>query len=283
MTGVPAIPIHANNPLSTRSGGNRIPILMYHDIRADGGERIGPLMTNPAYVLAEGQFAAQVKYLHEKGYKSVSLAQLIDQDKSLEKNSVVLTFDDGWASNYSLAMPMLREYGLAATVFVVSDFVDTQQYMSWQQLKEMGEAGFSIQSHTAGHRALSVLKDSEIKDELGKSKAVLEDKLGSMVEFLSTPHGMIDERVVQIAHSTGYKGICTSEPGYRHRLGRPAVLHRINVSGKYDLESFGRILRGDPGVFIPLILSKKVKSLSKRLLGYKTYRAIYDLRYRRQH
>lgn len=258
----------------------RIPILMYHDVCEDEEQKRASSMTGPAYVITKARFAEQMKYLAGNGYKCISLAHLIG--KVPDENSIVLTFDDGWKSNYLPAMPIMRKYGLSATVFVVSGFVNTEGYMSWKQLNEMYEAGFSIQSHTAGHRALNLLSDAEITDELGRSKAVLEDNLGVRVDFLSAPHGMIDKRVIRIANSLDYKGICTSEPGYKHHFGRPAIFHRINVSGKCELHSFMKILRGDPSVFIPLIVSKKLKNLTKSVLGYKTYRAIYDLRYRRQ-
>ncbi len=197
----------------------RIPILVYHQVSEVGERQKKVRSTNPAYSLPVTRFREQMEYIKEHDYRTLSLDEVIDQSTHNHEKCVVITFDDGWANNYSNALPILAELGLTATVFVVTDFVGRQAYMGWGELAEMHNGGISIQSHTASHRPLSVLPSNEIFSELGNSKKTIEDRLDTSIEFLSAPHGMINQRVTDGARSTGYKAICTSEPGFKHSSG----------------------------------------------------------------
>ncbi len=258
----------------------KIPILMYHEVSAVGDSKEEVRHTNPSYVLSVSKFREQMQYLHANGFNTVTLQDVLDGTGSQEQNSVVLTFDDGWMSNYTNAFPIFNNMGLTATIFVITDFIGTAKYMNWNQLKEMAEAGISVQSHTAGHSALSTLSGGEIKHELERSKATIEDHLGLSVDFLSAPHGMIDKSVIDIAGSIGYRGICTSEPGFRHGCGNPAIFKRVNITGSCRMSDFKGIVRGNCAAIFPAICSKGIKNLIKKFLGYNNYRRIYRLRYR---
>ena len=152
--------------------------------------------------------------------------------------------------------------------------------MGWDQLREMNKEGISIQSHTASHKPLSVLETNEIMYELEESKKSIEDQLGSAVDFLSAPHGMINHKVIDIAREVGYKAICTSEPGFTHSWSNPAILRRINISDRYEIVAFKKIIQANYMAIISVLFSKTVKNLTKKLLGYNNYRKLYRLRYR---
>ena len=130
------------------------------------------------------------------------------------------------------------------------------------------------------HRPLSDLSTANIKYELEQSKKSIEDNLGSPVEFLSAPHGMINQSVMNIASTIGYKAICTSEPSFSHTLGTPAILNRINVSDRYEISTFEKIVQANQMSILPAIVSKKIKNFAKIMLGYNSYRKIYRIRYR---
>jgi peptidoglycan/xylan/chitin deacetylase (PgdA/CDA1 family) len=264
-------PEHHNKP--------KIPILMYHQVSELTKTTKKIRSTNPAYSLSVKQFSEQMRYLHENDYQTLSLSKLLDQTAPYHQKAVVLTFDDGWADNYTNAFPILKKFRLTATIFVITDFVGKPEYADWAQLREMSKDGISIQSHTVTHSPLPLLHTNEIMYELGTSKKSIEDHLGSVVEFLSVPHGMINQEVANASRAAGYKGICTSEPGLSHRLMDPAILKRINVSSRYDISRFEKIIQANCMLLVSLKFSKKGKNLIKKFLGYNNYRRIYRLRY----
>ncbi len=254
------------------------PVLMYHEVTAASEQDKTVRKTNPAYCVTADTFRGQMEHLASGGFRSLSLDDLLAGVAG--PKGVVITFDDGWDNNHSAAWPILAELGLTATIFVVSGFMGQPGYMTWEQVRELADAGISIQSHTVSHRPLGLLADGEIRAELEDSKRAIEDRIGRAVQHISMPQGVFDRRVIAMAAHAGYRSVSTSEPGVRHRGGNPAVLGRINVSGGYDLGTFGRIVAGDRSVLLPMILNKKAKNFVKGLVGYGTYRKLYRLCYR---
>jgi peptidoglycan/xylan/chitin deacetylase (PgdA/CDA1 family) len=259
---------------------SKVPILMYHSVSKLPEREKRIRNTNPAYSLSVSQFSEQMHYLHENDHRTLSLNELIHPTVNRHLKGVVITFDDGLANNYTNAFPILKKLNLTATIFVITDFVGKPKYVDWSQLKEMSREGISIQSHTVSHRPLVGLKNDQLRYELDGSKKCIEDHLGSRVDFLSVPHGMINHRVMDIGRAVGYKAICTSEPGFSHSYGNPAILRRIRISGRYKIFDFEKIVEASYRPILLAIFSKKVKNLIKTLLGYNNYRRIYRLRYR---
>ena len=264
-----------------REAGPRAAILMYHSIVSPGEERSASGPGNPDYELPLDLFSEQMRMVREGSYRTLTLDELLDADSPVSEDGtvVVVTFDDGWSDNYSNALPVLNEYGLKATVFVITGFVGRENYLDWGRLREMQSEGVSVQSHSHGHRPLSVLSDGEIRSELQKSKRLIEDRLGTPVHFLSAPHGMVDRRLIQEARVSGYRGICTSEPGFRHQYGSPAVFSRINISARFDAGKFKSVIRQKRSAVLTDMVLKKTKNLAKKSLGYEKYRKLYELRY----
>lgn len=251
---------------------------MYHEVWKSTESIISH--TNPAYVLTARNFSRQMHYLRNSGHTTLWLDEYLDCSLDNEQQSVIITFDDGWYNNYSQAFPVLKELGLKATIFVVTDFIGQKGYMDWPQLEEMQKNGISIQSHTASHGALTEKSEAQIGKELRLSKNKIEDRLGKTVQFMSAPHGMVDKRVVDAAIAAGYRAICTSEPGFLHSPGRLAVLRRINISETGGLLTFQRICEKNGFAILPMVLSKQLKRVVKRMLGYAIYRKMYRIRYR---
>ena len=151
--------------------------------------------------------------------------------------------------------------------------------MDWKQLREMSEAGISIQSHTASHKPLAQLGKAEVKYELGTSKKILEYHLGTLVNFLSLPHGVFNDKVMKMAQDAGYQAVCTSEPGFSHGYKHLPVMKRINISGSFSIEVFSKIVQKNESILTSMVFSKKMKNLAKKVVGYDLYRKVYNLRY----
>ncbi len=205
------------------SSGPKILVLNYHQI----GNNFTPLCV-PTQLFDE-----QMAYLKDNGYITITPEELyegITGNMVLPERPVLITFDDGYVDNYVNAMPIIKKYGMRATVFVVPGFTDVQaNYLTWDQLKEMEKNGFNIQSHTLNHRALEELPDDEIRAELLNSKLLLEKNLGHEINFLAYPTGTYNLHIAGIAKDVGYKGAYTIKYGGVDKGSNIYALERVPI------------------------------------------------------
>jgi peptidoglycan/xylan/chitin deacetylase (PgdA/CDA1 family) len=144
-----------------------------------------------------------------------------------------VTFDDAYRSVGELALPLLRELGVPATVFAPTRFVgdatprgwkgtdmwaDTDWaheiiVMDWTELRELVEAGWEVGSHTKTHRRLPELGDRELADELAGSRDEIERGVGTSCRSVAYPYGALDRRVARAARAAGYAAAGGVLPG----------------------------------------------------------------------
>ncbi|MDO8656724.1 MAG: polysaccharide deacetylase family protein, partial [Nanoarchaeota archaeon] len=151
---------------------HRVPILMYHEV----GHSDSPWCITPQ------QFEAQMAYLHEQGYTTLSLTQLqqkISQNLPLLQKSVVITFDDGRKGVHAHAFPILQRFGFTATIYIVSSWVEGQnipaeesysEFLTWDELQQLANANFEIGSHSFSHKNMSTLDAGELERELSEAE-----------------------------------------------------------------------------------------------------------------
>ena len=130
--------------------------------------------------------------------------------------SLALTFDDGYASLAEHAFPLLADLGLHALVFVVTDFAGRDndwdvhygwrrfRHLSWDDLAYWQERGIEVHSHGATHSRLTWLSDTQVADELGRSRAAITRHLGTTPAGIGYPFGAVDARVRALAAAAGY-------------------------------------------------------------------------------
>lgn len=196
--------------------------------------------------VSEEQLHAQISYLAQRGYVGLTLSESerLRRKGTLPHRSLVLTFDDGYASTLR-ALPILDDFQFPGTVFVVTDFVDSGEPLSWYGITEwlqpetieelrplrwddaamLIERGWEVGSHTMSHPLLTRLDDQELSEELVQSRRTIEARLGSCTS-LAYPYGVADERVASAAAEAGYEVACTltfahvaDEPLRRARVG----------------------------------------------------------------
>lgn len=214
-----------------------VPILMYHQIKhAPKDKALRSLCVSPE------KFEKQVKFLLQRGFRTISLDQLIgakDRDSKNPRKTFVITFDDGCLDNYTNAFPILLKYGLAATVFVVSDYMGAMKrwgtckgtrLMTWGQAREMSKHGISFQSHTCTHPDLTKLDHNSALPELKDSRKKIEDALGVPVWHFAYPFARYDERTIELVKEVGYRSACagTFSPGGRF------CIERFECSNAFD-------------------------------------------------
>ncbi len=174
-------------------------ILTYHCI---GYEK------NNGLKLPEQQFRQQMKYIKDNGYTTITLDQLYKfmlENKPVPQKSVVITFDDGYVDNYQYAYPILKEFNLKATIFVISKTIDKRQnYMTSNQLKELQANGIDIESHTLDHEDLPTLSYEKQLNILKESKKTLEKVLCKKVNYIAYPYAKYNPDTIRAARDAGY-------------------------------------------------------------------------------
>lgn len=236
--------------------GISVPVLCYHlNERSDvdlGG-----------YNVPAAKFAEQMDYLYRQGYRTIRLAEFLKiigghPPADLPRRPILLTFDDGALTNYTVVLPVLKKYNFTALLFPYVTMLSAKKkrYMRWSHLRELASGGrFEIGSHTYWHPRLPGLTRKEIHVQLQKSKERLERKLGVRVLALSYPFGLYDRRVIEEAKRVGYRAAFTIYPGENQSGDDPFTLNRYMVVHRHTLKNFGRLLalksprgiRLDPG------------------------------------
>ena len=225
----------------------QLPILMYHYLStppADADIYRKDLSVPPAL------FAAHLDRLLAEGYTTISLYQLqeyLAQGAPLPEKPVIITFDDGYRDNYENAFPLLRERGMTATFFVVTDFIDEERpaYLTWAMVREMYAGGMSIESHGRNHVSLKN-KDTDylVWQALG-SLETIEHELGVRPRFVSYPAGEFDQLTIDIFKSADYWAGATTVQGATHNGADPFRLPRVRVRNTTTPDDLSELLALD--------------------------------------
>ena len=184
--------------------GSTLPILTFHAL-----ENQHSAVSFPQALFREG-----IARLRENNYSAISLSeavQLLRGGGNLPARTLVITFDDGYHSIYQIAFPVLMEHEMVATVFLTvgESHVEApdkrlaqfngRQMLSWNEIREMQDAGFDFGAHTLTHPDLTQLSAERIEAEMRDSKAIIEDALGIAADSFAYPYGRHNRQVREIA------------------------------------------------------------------------------------
>jgi peptidoglycan/xylan/chitin deacetylase (PgdA/CDA1 family) len=205
--------------------------------------------------VAMPRFQSQMMVLARRATETVGPLNCVEN-----RRPVMLTFDDGFAEHLTVGT-FLREHSLIGTFFVISGFLRETGHLSAHDVKELAALGHRIGSHTATHRSLPSLSNTQIVDELSGSKAALEDLTGQAVDWLAPPGGLLCPRSLAIATELGYKVVRTMDWGYAP-LPLAGEVPCLPILPQYSLRSFERLLDGHAMIWL-----SHVKRPLKRVLG----------------
>ena len=203
-----------------------IPVLEYHMIT----ETASP--DEELYNVPPSDFREQMDYLRQEGYTTISMMDYAKARKGkieLPANPIILTFDDGYENNYTVLLPILEEYGLKATVYMVTNNIGRQGYLSWNQLRDMQERGIEIGSHTANHQPLTMLDPLKQEEEMKLSKLLLEWNGIHTVFSFSYPNGAFSADMPGMLERNDYLTAVTGDDGLNTLGTNPYLLQRINI------------------------------------------------------
>ncbi len=227
-------------PTAPEKRKTKVPILVYHRIGLTAGSSPGlRRMTVTADV-----FGQQMKFLQDSGYHVITFSELADffeQGHELPTLPVIITFDDGWVTQYENALPFLSKYHFPATFFVVTDYIGHRGFVSWPQLQTLLTDGMKIGSHSRSHPRLAKIADPALMwDQIYNSKVILESQLEVPVAEFAYPYGSYNTPAVDMVKAAGYRvgrGCCS---GVAHTSTDVFALRAIMVPN--DLTKFQKYI-----------------------------------------
>ncbi len=210
-----------------------VPILMYHALAVPPvGAPYPELYVRPA------DFAAQIRWLAAHKYQAVTLDRVLAYWRgrtTLPLLPVVLTFDDGYSSDYTVAMPVLRAQGWAGVLNLqVGNLVPLRVRM-------LIRSGWEVDAHTFTHPDLTTVGAAQLRQEVGGSRRAIRRLYGVPVNTFCYPAGRYDAGVIEAVRAAGYEAATTTRPG----LARPAApyeLARVRIDGSDGVRGFVRKL-----------------------------------------
>lgn len=212
----------------------QVPVIFYHKIdRPAPDSRVRGGFTPPA------RFARQMAYLKRRGYVFYTASELVEHYRThgrFPPKGIAVTLDDGWEDNYTNAFPVLKRFGIKATIFTIPSCIGRTAYnaqaegesarphLSREQILEMAAEGIEFGSHTLSHKLLHEIPPAEVRAEIFESKRQLEELLQKPCKVLAYPAGFFSETAKEICREAGHTAAFTTHYG----PDRPLDLYALN-------------------------------------------------------
>lgn len=234
-------------------------VLSYHKIGAEPP----PGDWQSWYYVPEDLFAEQLSWFAADGWTVVGIDELrtaLDDPAAVPERSLLLTFDDGYASFVRTALPVLQSFGYPAVLFMPTDHVGgtnswdwgrepDEPLCDWDALAHVHAAGIAVQPHGASHRSMSELSPLEWHEELERAKECLEDRLQAPADVIAYPYGDdagMPPGLRSVLEQTGYRAAFLYGGGPNPvPFSDPYRLSRLALGPDSDLAA---LVRGAPVV-----------------------------------
>jgi peptidoglycan/xylan/chitin deacetylase (PgdA/CDA1 family) len=222
-------------PAVTFNEDAQVSLLGYHEFTDSAGK------VTQMRIHAD-KFRAQMEAIDEAGIEVISLADFIawkKGERSIPDPSILITIDDGWKSTYTVAYPILKEFGFPFSIFLYKTYVDGGgRALKTSQIKEMLESGLvELGSHSWSHPLSGRTfrnegsnplgeedYDAYLERELRDSKSFLEERFGVEVTTFAFPGGIFNDAILEKGKGVGYEMMVTVAPR-RATWGMP--IHQV--------------------------------------------------------
>ena len=241
-----------DTPVLVSETSIKVPIVMYHHINQRQGSQ-------GAYVLSPDELEKDLVFLQKKGYTTIHMADLINyvyNGTSLPERPIVLTFDDGYESNYVYAYPLLQKHGMKGVIAVVGEYSAlysagedhniNYSHVTWDEIKELHDSGIlEIQNHTynlhtiSDARRGSAIRKGEnveayqkmLKEDLVKLQQILYEVTGAYPNTFVYPFGYVSKESLSVIRNTGFLASFSCEERINHIVRDPECLYLL---GRYN-------------------------------------------------
>lgn len=217
-----------------------VPVLLYHSIAS------GATVDDPWQVRLD-DFRSDMEAVARTGRTALTATaygQWLRGAVELAGPAVLVTFDDGYADTAELALPVLREYGLAATVFVTTGWVGRPGMLSRSAVAALGGPSTEIGAHSVTHPHLDTLGPAAARGELSIAREVLEDWTGDWVTSVAYPHGSHSRRTAALARDCGYQTAHAVKNCLSHPWDDVFAVGRYTVHARTGRATVAAVLAG---------------------------------------
>ena len=191
-----------------------------------------------------------------------------DSDKLL----YMITFDDGYVSDYTIVFPLLESLGVRATFFINTSNIGRPGFLNWSMVTEMQKKGNVFGSHGHNHFKMTNLSLQESKYEFIKSKELYELNTGKELKLFSFPYGCYNNNLLSLSIECGYKNCFNSKHGVIGLIG--VVIPRNSINSSMDMDDIHKVLSSSFATRVRWFFEDHIKNNMKRLLGVKLYQRI---------
>lgn len=218
-------------------------ILMYH--------RFGE-SDFPSTSVEMDQFEAHIEELTNGDYAILPLSEIVDAvlaGKPLPDRAVAITVDDAYTSVYENAWPILKREGLPFTLFVATEPVDRAipGYMSWEQIRELHQAGVIIGSQAVTHPHMPSRSVERNRLELADSASRIAEQIGEAPMLFAYPYGEASADIMQLTKEQGYRAAFGQHSGVANGSSDPYYLPRFPINVNYGgIDRFRRLVNAKP-------------------------------------
>ncbi|MDR3644504.1 MAG: polysaccharide deacetylase family protein [Clostridia bacterium] len=239
----------------------RLPIIMYHEIRAYNNNRMA---------ISPYEFESDLRYLQRNGYTTITMTDLIHyvyDDMPLPEKPIILTFDDGYLNNYAYAFPLLKKYHMTAVLSVIGKNADDftrvpdknldYSHATWDQLAEMARSGcFEIQNHTYNMHTITYKRygcaknageseehyEKALTDDLMRCQQEISDNLGTVPNTFTYPYGNVSSDSLAIIKKLGFLASLSCKYGINLIDRNPDGLYCLMRISRYHDVSLSKTL-----------------------------------------
>lgn len=202
----------------------RVPILVYHDLGSPP-----PSENYPGLYVSDADFEAEMAWLHQQGYEAVTLDEMMDDffhDGTLPAKPIVITFDNGYVPQATLAPAVMSKYGWPGVLNEI-----TVDHLSNARLDSLVKIGWEIDSHSLTHPDLTQLDPTELQQQVVNSRRFLQRVLHVPVNSFCYPSSRYNAAVVAAVKAAGYTNAVTENPGFATPQSDPYLLPRFEIEG----------------------------------------------------
>lgn len=223
------------NKLEAHQLKPEIPVLCYHQVR---NWQATDSKSARTYILPPEKFAAQMKLLADSGYHAITPDELLGylhKKSALPAKPVILSFDDGTASQFLNAVPVINQYHFKAVFFLMTVSLNKSMYMNTQQVKTLSDDGFVIGCHSWDHHNVTGYANNDWPTQLEKPKQFLEEITGRPVEYFAYPNGIWNEAAITHLKSYNYKA-AFQLADKQNAVDPDYTIRRIIVDGNWNAQ-----------------------------------------------